>query len=378
MTEQANAAVGKDPRGVMTPQGLFVLSTFESGTALNLISGSTATALPLVPEFLETEQKGAGCRCCTRMVWHQGKLYLFWQPDKNVAWSSWDGTAWSAVAPTGFPGGYDVLSDGSRLYLFHRTGEGKERQLTAYLLEGNSTTVLAALPVTGTSEWDARQVQGKVKLFTQQFMTQTFYTLENGQLVDPVTIKSDFFAPAAMLRFGGVMAAVMNALLFGMVFAASAIMNRYKRRTVEQEGKVYEFASLFRRFAAHLIDTIVLLVPPVVVVMFFIPFHQFPENPLAVVLGMLFAMMFLVVGTYLYYSLLEGLYGRTLGKKLCGIRVLKEDLTPCTLSAGFLRNLLRIVDLFFYYLPAAIAMAATMKWQRIGDVVAETVVVRER
>ena len=83
------------------------------------------------------------------------------------------------------------------------------------------------------------------------------------------------------------------------------------------------------------------------------------------------------IGGYLYHSLLEGLFGQTLGKKLCGIRVLKADFTPCGLSAGFLRNLLRIVDAFFYYLVAAISLAGTFKWQRLGDLVAETVVVRD-
>jgi uncharacterized RDD family membrane protein YckC len=57
--------------------------------------------------------------------------------------------------------------------------------------------------------------------------------------------------------------------------------------------------------------------------------------------------------------------------------VLKADFTPCGLSGGFLRNLLRIVDAFFYYLVAAISLAGTSKWQRLGDLVAETVVVRD-
>ena len=53
------------------------------------------------------------------------------------------------------------------------------------------------------------------------------------------------------------------------------------------------------------------------------------------------------------------------------------DFTPCGLSAGFLRNLLWIVDAFFYYLVAAISLAGTSKWQRLGDLVAETVVMRD-
>lgn len=57
---------------------------------------------------------------------------------------------------------------------------------------------------------------------------------------------------------------------------------------------------------------------------------------------------------------------------------MKADFSPCGLGAGFLRNLLRIADAFFYYLVAIIAMAANLKWQRVGDVVADTVVVKVR
>jgi uncharacterized RDD family membrane protein YckC len=35
------------------------------------------------------------------------------------------------------------------------------------------------------------------------------------------------------------------------------------------------------------------------------------------------------------------------------------------------------VDFFFYYLVGVVSMAGTMKWQRLGDIVAETIVVRD-
>jgi uncharacterized RDD family membrane protein YckC len=62
---------------------------------------------------------------------------------------------------------------------------------------------------------------------------------------------------------------------------------------------------------------------------------------------------------------------------ICGTVVLKENFTKCTLSNGLLRNLLRIVDFFFYYGVGLVSTVATMKWQRLGDIVAETVAVRD-
>ena len=81
---------------------------------------------------------------------------------------------------------------------------------------------------------------------------------------------------------------------------------------------------------------------------------------------------------YFYHSLLEGIWGKTIGKKICGIIVLKDDFTKCNISKGLLRNLMRIVDVFlFYYLVGVVSILGTMKWQRLGDIVAGTVVVRD-
>ncbi|WP_231754606.1 RDD family protein [Halapricum sp. CBA1109] len=49
-----------------------------------------------------------------------------------------------------------------------------------------------------------------------------------------------------------------------------------------------------------------------------------------------------------YFFLLEGLWdGYTVGKKVFGIKVVKEDGSECGVGTSFIRNLLRIID----YLP---------------------------
>jgi uncharacterized RDD family membrane protein YckC len=79
-----------------------------------------------------------------------------------------------------------------------------------------------------------------------------------------------------------------------------------------------------------------------------------------------------------YFFLLEGLWdGYTIGKKVMGIKVVKEDGGECGLGASIVRNLLRIIDSFFYYAVGFLVMAMSDKRQRIGDRVAGTVVVRE-
>ncbi len=85
------------------------------------------------------------------------------------------------------------------------------------------------------------------------------------------------------------------------------------------------------------------------------------------------------MGAALFYAfLLEGTWdGYTVGKKLFGIKVIKEDGSECDVGSAFVRNLLRIIDGLFYYLIGFVVMAASDKRQRIGDRLAGTVVVRD-
>lgn len=78
-----------------------------------------------------------------------------------------------------------------------------------------------------------------------------------------------------------------------------------------------------------------------------------------------------------YYIVLEGLVGQTLGKMALGIRVVSQDGSRAGWGAVVVRNLLRIVDGFFFYLVGLIVMLSTARKQRVGDLAAKTMVVRK-
>jgi uncharacterized RDD family membrane protein YckC len=82
----------------------------------------------------------------------------------------------------------------------------------------------------------------------------------------------------------------------------------------------------------------------------------------------------LLVG-FLYYWLLEGLAGATLGKAIAGIQVRQADGGKCGLRPALLRNLLRIVDAIPLYLVGFLVAVFSKRRQRLGDHVAGTVVV---
>ena len=71
--------------------------------------------------------------------------------------------------------------------------------------------------------------------------------------------------------------------------------------------------------------------------------------------------------------------GRTPGKRVNGLRVVRIDGSPVTFFTSAIRNVLRLVDILHgMYLVGIAAILVTRQNQRVGDVAAGTLVVRER
>lgn len=70
--------------------------------------------------------------------------------------------------------------------------------------------------------------------------------------------------------------------------------------------------------------------------------------------------------------------GRTPGKRRAGLRVVLADGRPVTFSASALRTVVRLVDFLpGAYLTGAVAILVTRRNQRLGDLAAGTLVVRD-
>lgn len=96
------------------------------------------------------------------------------------------------------------------------------------------------------------------------------------------------------------------------------------------------------------------------------------------------AMAFLILVQFVilwgYYVLFEGLMdGQTPGKRIHRLRVVREGGFSVTFAVSAVRNLVRIVDMqpVFFYLAGLGSILLTRRGQRLGDVVAGTLVVRE-
>jgi uncharacterized RDD family membrane protein YckC len=138
------------------------------------------------------------------------------------------------------------------------------------------------------------------------------------------------------------------------------------------EGLEFEvlLAGLGSRFIAGLADLVIQGILAVILVLVSVAIGGFLIAVEAIglfVILLLYPILFEVLG-----------HGRTPGKRLSHLRVLRDDGSPVDLQASAIRNLMRLIDgLPLSYLPTVVSIAVTARNQRPGDLAAGTVVVRE-
>jgi uncharacterized RDD family membrane protein YckC len=107
-------------------------------------------------------------------------------------------------------------------------------------------------------------------------------------------------------------------------------------------------------------------------------FQEMPKWTIALMIILLFLIF---SGYFIFFEWLWN--GQTPGKRLLKLRVIREDGRPITLWEAMARNLLRIFDTFPgfilpFYSIGLIAIFLNRRDQRVGDMFAGTVVIRER
>jgi uncharacterized RDD family membrane protein YckC len=82
-----------------------------------------------------------------------------------------------------------------------------------------------------------------------------------------------------------------------------------------------------------------------------------------------------------YFTIMEATQGRSVGKMALGLYVVKTDGSPISWQEALVRNILRIVDGlpgFIPFLVGAILVWNSPRKQRLGDRLANTVVIKRR
>ena len=147
--------------------------------------------------------------------------------------------------------------------------------------------------------------------------------------------------------------------------------------TPEQIHINYQKAGIGSRFYAALLDT--LLLGLIVFVGTYVNINFISE------LGDVFGKWLGAVGSIILFAIFWGYYmvfeittnGQSPGKRVLGLRVIKEGGYPITFVDSAIRNLVRVVDFLpVFYGAGLLVMLINKDWQRLGDLAAGTLVVK--
>ena len=166
-----------------------------------------------------------------------------------------------------------------------------------------------------------------------------------------------------------------------------AIATRPLEQTVDVETPElvllsYSIAGVGSRVLAALTDLAICLVAVFALVLAVVVLE--PRLPSAGRVSASWAAAVLILAQFAvlwgYYVLFEGLMdGQTPGKRIHRLRVVREGGFSVGFGTSAVRNLVRIVDMqpVLFYLVGLASIFATRRGQRVGDIVAGTLVVRE-
>ncbi len=156
--------------------------------------------------------------------------------------------------------------------------------------------------------------------------------------------------------------------------------DRLDIETPEHVRFSYEIAGIGSRFIAAILDYIIQALAFTVfgigLAALASAFPSIAERSTAGLVILVTASAFIFLGYFILFEMIWN--GQTPGKRVAGIRVIRDNGTPITITESLIRNLLRVVDaLPFAYGVGIMSILLSKRSKRIGDFAAGTVVVRE-
>lgn len=131
----------------------------------------------------------------------------------------------------------------------------------------------------------------------------------------------------------------------------------------------YIQANIYKRALAVIIDHLIINIA-----LIFIYFQFIAQDPDRINLSIEAYYLFTTIN-FLYFFLAESVFHQTIGKKIFNIRVISVTDKPVRWTQILIRNLLRPIDFIGFYLLGFIFISLSSKSQRIGDLLAKTMVV---
>ncbi|HEX55403.1 MAG: RDD family protein [Candidatus Altiarchaeales archaeon] len=139
---------------------------------------------------------------------------------------------------------------------------------------------------------------------------------------------------------------------------------------------------LIKRAIATIIDDFIKLFISIIIVVFFwaVAYLLPIIRGVIALFWLLLMLLLLLLIPFLYHISLEGSFGggQTIGKRILKIKVTTLDGKIPSYTQTAIRTILRLIDMCFFYLVGLVAILLSEKDQRIGDVLAKTIVVEEK
>jgi uncharacterized RDD family membrane protein YckC len=148
-----------------------------------------------------------------------------------------------------------------------------------------------------------------------------------------------------------------------------------------------EYASIGSRIVAVIIDYIIIWLIMLIITLplgmsaAFFSLVSGMANPMLLVsaMALIAAVAAIhVVVLILYFSYFESTTGQTPGKRMMKIKVVKTGGKSLNFTDAFIRTLFRIIDQIGAYLVGLVIILLSDKKQRLGDMAADTIVVKAK
>ncbi len=329
-----------------------------------------------------------------RVLAHDGRIHLFYRNREGARSllhqsSSASDAAWTDPVETPIPPDSTVVAVGwlrRDPVLVVRHTQSNELHAWRLSCEGDSW-VSSSVVVDGAEEAMGTEGVASVCVFGSEVALAQYRSdgnvaiarssLERGEAVESFTVVQPLApraTPLIPLVLRPILPYVALAILLGVVFVA-------RRETVLLPMPLkpgQEFPRLQMRVAALMIDLMILapIWGPLAYAVWRVdaqglpPFEQFTRGPVTVTWTL--AVIGAVVGVY--GAVFELVMRATPGKRLTGCTVVAEGGERCRASAILIRNAVRVVE--FHFAAIALLVVLTPSRQRLGDMLAGTIVVR--
>jgi len=167
-----------------------------------------------------------------------------------------------------------------------------------------------------------------------------------------------------------------------LIYVFAVLIRKHRYPNYVLYHVIAAYAPFNRRAIARLIDFAIASAPFLSLAMLFIftgQIHSFPALQrfwLRAAVSFWAGIAWLILLAFLF-SYTEGRWGKTPGKWLLGLSVVDMEIRHCGFKRALLRNILLLLDCLFGGMLGIICVAFSIHHQRVGDLVAHTLVIAD-